>query len=284
MKLTVFTPLYNRTEFLPRIFDSLMSQKYKDFEWLIVDDGSVNDSEHVIKEFEKTADFSIRYVRKENGGKHTAHNLAVEEAFGEWFVCLDSDDIFAEDALALFCTVAEKTEFDILTAYKQTLNGEMLCDKLSPEDNGKGIYTLLTDKHGEYVFFFKTALIKKFPYPVFKNEKFSSECIVYDRLEIEGYKTGVIDGIVQNCEYQMEGLSNNFRKLLTKNPRCFQIVHMQRVDLSKTFKLRLIHSIKYCAFRILSKFDIPKYEGKHKFTVFCAYPLGVLAAIYYKIR
>ncbi len=284
MKLTVFTPLYNRTEFLPRIFESLTKQKYKDFEWLVIDDGSANDSEHVIKGFEKTAAFGIRYIKKENGGKHTAHNLAAEEALGEWFMCLDSDDVLAEDALTHFYKTAEKTEFDILTAYKQTLNGEMLCDKLSPEDNGKGIYTLLMDKRGEYVFFFKTELIKKFPYPVFKNEKFSSECIVYDRLEIEGYRTGVIDGVVQKCEYQEEGLSNNFRKLLTKNPCCFQIVHMQRIDLSKTLKLRFIHSIKYCAFRVLSKFKAPKYEGKHRAAVFCAYPLGVLAAIYYKMR
>ena len=284
MKLTVFTPLYNRTEFLPRIFDSLMSQKYKDFEWLIIDDGSVNDSEHVIKELEKTADFCIRYIIKENGGKHTAHNLAVKEAFGEWFVCLDSDDILAEDALTCFYKTAEKTGFDILTAYKQTFEGKLLCDKLSLDDNGKGIYTLLNDKHGEYVFFFKTALIKKFPYPVFDNEKFSSECIVYDRLEIEGYCTGVIDGIVQNCEYQEEGLSNNFRKLLVKNPCCFQTVHMQRIDLARTFKQRFVHGIKYCAFRILNNFKASSYDGKHKFTVFCAYPLGILAAIYYKIR
>ena len=119
---------------------------------------------------------------------------------------------------------------------------------------------------------------------MFEGEKFSGECILYDILQIEGYTADVLSYAVQKCEYQESGLSNNFYKLLKKNPCGFQVFHMQRIDLVSDLKQRFFHSIKYFAFRILSKFKAPKYNGKHKFMVFCAYPFGILAAIYYKLR
>ena len=99
MRITVFTPAYNRRHTLPRLYESLCRQEFCDFEWLIVDDGSTDGTEEIISEFENRAAFPIRYHKKENGGKHTAYNYAVDRAAGAYFFCVDSDDYLAPDAL-----------------------------------------------------------------------------------------------------------------------------------------------------------------------------------------
>ena len=92
MKLTVFTPTYNRAVLLPRLYGSLLCQTCHEFEWLIVDDGSTDDTAKAAEIYIGNGNFPVRYVKKENGGKHTAHNLALEYAQGEWFFCVDSED------------------------------------------------------------------------------------------------------------------------------------------------------------------------------------------------
>ena len=96
--LTVFTPAYNRAHTLPRTYESLQKQSCKDFVWLIVDDGSKDQTAKLVKEWqqqEKT--FEIRYIYKENGGMHTAHNVAYENIDTELNVCIDSDVGSAEE-------------------------------------------------------------------------------------------------------------------------------------------------------------------------------------------
>lgn len=91
--LTIFTPAYNRAHTLPRTYESLLVQDCKDFVWLIIDDGSSDNTADLVKEW-RTRDngFEIRYVYKENGGMHTAHNTAYENIDTELNVCIDSDD------------------------------------------------------------------------------------------------------------------------------------------------------------------------------------------------
>jgi GT2 family glycosyltransferase len=89
---TVFTPTYNRAHTIGRVYESLRAQTFRDLEWLVVDDGSKDNTREVVEGFAREAGFPIRYVYKENGGKHTARNLAVKHASGELFLVLDSDD------------------------------------------------------------------------------------------------------------------------------------------------------------------------------------------------
>ena len=98
--ITVFTPAYNRAKTLPRTYSSLVKQDCKDFVWLIVDDGSTDETGELVKKW-KQADngFEIRYIYKENGGMHTAHNTAYENIDTELNVCIDSDDCLAEGAI-----------------------------------------------------------------------------------------------------------------------------------------------------------------------------------------
>ena len=99
MTLTLFTPTYPRSPMLPRLYESLRDQTCHDFEWLIIDDGSADDTADVVQSFTGEGTFPVRYQHKENGGKHTAYNLALELAAGRLFFCVDSDDYLAPDAV-----------------------------------------------------------------------------------------------------------------------------------------------------------------------------------------
>ncbi len=99
MMLTIFTPTYNRAKLLNDIFNSLEKQSCFDFEWLIIDDGSSDNTESVVMNFFHSSSFPIRYIKKKNGGKHTAYNLALENARGKLFFCLDSDDYLPSNAV-----------------------------------------------------------------------------------------------------------------------------------------------------------------------------------------
>lgn len=285
MKLTVFTPAYNRAKLLERVYESISRQITDEIEWLIVDDGSSDNTEALVDSLRSKAQFPIVYIKKENGGKHTAHNLALQHARGEWFMCLDSDDMLANGAFEKIFFILPRCTDEICTvaAYKSDTKGQLLSDEFSQNEIPQGIYTLLEKYHGEYVFIFRTDVIRKYPYPVFDGERFSGECILYDKLEIDGYKALPCAEVFQMCEYQTEGLSLGYKKLLKNNPCGFQIYYLQRISLARSFKQRFIYCIKYSAFRILGKFKAPKYEGKYSYLTFLSYPLGALASIYYRI-
>ena len=286
MKLTIFTPTYNRAELIPRVYESISRQITNDVEWLIVDDGSTDDTDKIVGELIQKATFPIVYIKKENGGKHTAHNFALQHARGEWFMCLDSDDMLSDGAIEnVFSAFSECLgKICAVAAYKRDIEGNFLCTKFENTDAVCGIYSLLKKYRGEYVFLFQTEVIKKYPYPVINGERFSSECILYDRLELEEYTVKPLDKVVQECEYQSEGLSLGYKRLLKNNPCGVQMFYSQRILLAETFKERFICCIKYCAFRILGKFKAPKHIGAGSLLILPAYPLGALATIYYLIR
>ena len=97
--ITLFTPTYNRVHLLSRLYNSILMQDVIDVEWLIVDDGSIDDTEALIENFQKESIINISYYKKSNGGKHTAINFGLQNAKGELFFIIDSDDVLAENAL-----------------------------------------------------------------------------------------------------------------------------------------------------------------------------------------
>ena len=109
-KFTVFTPTYNRAGLLTELYESLKIQTYKNFEWLIIDDGSADNTEETVKEFQKENILKINYIKKENGGKQRAYNLAVENSEGELFICLDSDDKYIPEGLEIILRYWEEYE------------------------------------------------------------------------------------------------------------------------------------------------------------------------------
>ena len=147
--ITVFTPTYNRKDTLQRLYRSLCAQTVFDFEWLIVDDGSTDGTEAAAGSF-SSALFPVRYIKKENGGKHTAYNLALQQATGTYFLCVDSDDLLVPDAMEALREAASP-ECGVC-AYKSAADGKSLSTEFPPEIKETTFFGLYSELHcrGEY--------------------------------------------------------------------------------------------------------------------------------------
>lgn len=283
--LTVFTPTYNRADKLSRLYESLGRQRCYDFEWLIVDDGSSDNTSEQIQDFLGEQRFLIRYIQKENGGKHTAYNLALEEAQGEWFLCVDSDDYLTDNAVEKLLYKLKSLDGQPgLMAYKEDVSGKQLSGQF-PRDLACEKMHRLSLVHGcggEFTMVFSTAFARRFPFPVFSGERFVTECVVYDRMD-EVSEMALLPEVITICEYQADGYSNNANAVMKRNPNGYCLYFLQRIDLQIKLFPRIIHAGKYWCFRWISKNRELTYSGKHKLLVNLASIPGVLFRIYYKL-
>lgn len=283
MMLTLFTPAYNRSATLPRLYESLLKQSCFQFEWLIVDDGSQDNTRELVRGFTGEGKFLVRYVYKENGGKHTAHNRALEEAAGEWFLCVDSDDTLAPNAVELILKTAEQQPgINGIISRKTDLQGNPLSGAFPKGVARAKLYELelVHGCTGEYALAFPTVFAKRFPFPVFPGERFIGECVVYDRMDLEG-EMYILDAVTMPCEYQPEGYSQGFSGLMKNNPSGFCLYFLQRIDLMPTLKRQAVTAGKYWCLRWMSRNKTLGYSGKHRVLVFMSIPLGLLFRIYY---
>ena len=173
--ITIFTPTYNRKDTLQRLYRSLCEQTVFDFEWLIVDDGSTDGTEAAAGSF-SSARFPVRYIKKENGGKHTAYNLALQQATGTYFLCVDSDDLLVPDAME---ALREAASFECgICAYKSAADGKSLSTEFPPEIKETTFFGLYSELHcrGEYTFLYPLQIARKAPFPVFPGEAFVTSC------------------------------------------------------------------------------------------------------------
>lgn len=282
MLLTIFTPAYNRGDKLRQTYLSLESQIYTEFEWLIIDDGSSDDTEKVISELMKKSSMNIRYYKKENGGKHTAHNMAVDVASGEYFLCLDSDDCMSQNSIeTLLKTLKQCNSTEGIIAYKCDQNNELLSDKFPEIEEVSNIYSLNQEFNcnGEFVFVFPTEVLQKNKFPVFEGERFLTESVLYDSLRC---KMRILPNVIEVCEYQSDGLSNNLNRIMKNNPAGYCLYFQQRIDMQRNFKNRIITMGKYNCFCIFAGRNKSIYNGKHKILLKLTYPIGIVMWFYYK--
>ena len=221
---TVFTPTYNRAHLLERVYRSLSRQTYGDFEWLVVDDGSTDDTAEVVRAFAKDADFSVRYIWKPNGGVHTAVNEGVKQAKGMFFAILCSDDWYVDRALEMMLEFWNSIEdADRLTysgvcglcAYEdgEVIGSEFPSDVWDSNDfEAKNVYRLTGDKIG----FKRTDVMRQFPFPEDVGS-FVLESIVWNRIG-NAYSTRFVNTVFALIEYQAGGLSDNMKANLLTNP------------------------------------------------------------------
>lgn len=289
MKLTIFTPTYNRANLLNRVYNSLLRQKCRMFEWLIIDDGSTDNTCTVVNDFISEGLIDIRYIKKENGGKHTAHNLAVKEAKGELFICLDSDDMLSDTAVSIILQsvpTLQKNDCGFI-GYKEDQNGKLLSSSFPmhlPEHLGLYSYQKNYSLRGEFTLVFRTNILKQYLFPVINEEKFIGECVLYDKLELNGFTLCPLLKSLEKCEYQTDGLSNNFYKLLCNNPAGFATFYFQRIQLSKSFTERIIYGIKYNAFYTLSKRKAHKCIKQLTLLILLTRIPGIIGSYYYLVK
>lgn len=286
--LTVFTPSYNRANCLPRLYDSLKQQTNNNFEWLIVDDGSVDETEIMVREWIKEGIINIRYIYQENGGKARAFNNGVKNAKGELFFCVDSDDYLPNDSVELILdkwNIVDDDKIAGIIGLKENEKGELLCDIFPDEFVATTTYDLVRKYgvKGEKSLIYKTEVLKQFPYPEIEGEKFVGENIVYDRIDAE-YKLVLLSKVLTTCEYQEGGLTATVFSTMLKNPTGYKLYYTQRIDMALEFKERANYIIRYNAFDILSKDREYDYKGKYKILVYVLRPFGWMLSRYYKSK
>lgn len=253
MRLTVFTPTYNRKELLARAYESLKRQSVRDFEWLIVDDGSTDDTGDVVKKWMDEGSIPIRYIYRENGGKMRAHNTGVENCETDLFVCLDSDDYLTDTAVADLLGAYD----DAVKEYSQTAQiGGVVAHKGSDEATilsggdfpSGGVSTLyglyLKGFSGETTLMYRTDILKKYPFPEIEGEKYVPEDYIYDK--IDGICVlAVLPKVVTVCVITDEGYTQSVGKLKRENVNAFYLYYEQRAFITPPGILKLKYLGRY---------------------------------------
>lgn len=227
MRITVFTPTYNRAYCLPRLYESLKVQTFHDFEWVIIDDGSVDNTEEVVNRFVSDKPFfTIKYKKTENGGKHRAINRGMDLVDGELFLMMDSDDWLREDALEWIDKVEasipqeQKKDFGGVYGLRVHTDGSIIGstfagDTLDATYFERGKCGISGDKAEVYYSY----LMRKYHFPEFEGEKFCTECLVWDQIAAEGLKLRFFNEGIYFCEYLEDGLTYAGNMLYARNPK-----------------------------------------------------------------
>jgi glycosyltransferase involved in cell wall biosynthesis len=180
---TVFTPTYNRAHTLHRVYDSLCAQTLRDFEWIVVDDGSTDNTAELVAGWVKTATFPIRYFRQNNSGKHIAHNFAANKAQGKFFLPLDSDDACAPSALERMAhhwnaiPERERAQYSGTEGLCSDQHGNLIGDRfpIDPLDatwrERRYVYRIRGEKWGPTL----TEIVRQFPFPEVADAQFVPE-------------------------------------------------------------------------------------------------------------
>lgn len=252
--LTIFTPTYNRAYCLPALYHSLCAQTDSAFEWLVVDDGSTDDTRNLIECWKQEGRIRIRYFWQENAGKAQAHNRGGELARMELFVCVDSDDVLKPNAVADILSLWRQHSDQIgMIFLKERLDGR----PMAYWDN-KTQYCTLYDAYrkyglrGEAMLVYRTALIRKYKFPTFEGEKFIQESYLYDRLDQEG-TLYITDKSLYRAEYLEDGYTRNSNKIFRENPHGYQAYIVQRLKLDKKLKYKILDTILYIGSKRLLK-------------------------------
>ncbi len=221
IKISVITPTYNRAHLIERCYRSLCEQDFNAFEWIIIDDGSCDNTREVVQSFLKEGKITIIYKYQPNKGKHIAHNTGVEIACGELCVCLDSDDYFPKNALTRAWTIWEEADQENIgiIGKRGDVEGKAICGDFPESIRTCSMYDLNNKYHfrGDTVLFFRTRLLKEHMFPVFCGEKFIPETALYYVLDGEGTML-IADEVMYIGEYQENGLTSKYHKLLKENP------------------------------------------------------------------
>lgn len=233
-KITLFTPTYNRAYILDVLYRSVQRQTYRNFEWIIMDDGSTDNTEELVRNWMKDGnDFPIRFYKVPNGGKCRAINRGLDLAEGELFFIMDSDDYLTDDSLETVvkweATIAGQPGYCGVAGNRGSSPTETPNTSIESM-YGKGVnyideyayvrYPEYTDKviDGERAGVWYTEIHRKYKYPEFDGENFLTPCITWNRMANDGYKIRIFEDIIWICEYRADGLTMQGNMRFIKNP------------------------------------------------------------------
>lgn len=264
--LSIVTPTYNRAELLKRCFASLEKQTDKDFEWIIVDDGSSDHTKEVASAF--SAEFPIAFVCKQNGGKHTALNTSHEYITGRYVLILDSDDVLTETAVAqvkeAWKRYEDNEEIGIVTLLKGSAVDKPSCkaaDEHIPVDIMR--YKRICFHSSDCCEVIRTELFKKYPFPVFPGEKFVSEGALWNRVSFT-HKCVYVNQVVYLAEYLEGGLTKSGRAMRIRNPYGGMYTSNLNMNKKNYFSRRIKNGLLYTSYGFFAGLSVKQILTRDK--------------------
>ncbi|MDO4224911.1 MAG: glycosyltransferase family A protein [Bergeyella zoohelcum] len=232
MKITIFTPTYNRAHTLPKVYESLVAQTSKNFEWILVDDGSTDGTEELIKSYVSENKIDIKYYKQPNQGKHIAINTGLDYAQGDYFLVLDSDDHLADRCVVQLLHLISKIEKDDSIAgvtFIRSLMKDVDTSKFGNFETFDSEAYQWEEVKGEMSFCYKTSILKNYKFPKFEGERFCPESLIHNRIG-QSYKVLYTDNILAFGAYLEGGLTSNFYSLLLNNPRYSMLWYKEKIN------------------------------------------------------
>lgn len=275
MLVTVFTPTYNRAYILEQLYRSLCSQTCKNFEWLIVDDGSTDDTQDLVASWTQEGKFPIKYYLQKNGGKHRAINKGVELAQGELFYIVDSDDQLPpnsiDDIQYVYNDIRNDRSFAGVCGLKCYFNGEKVGDPFefdlldcSPLD-----FRYTYKMKGDMAEVFRTEVLRCYPFPEFDGEKFCPEAIVWNRIG-SSFKMRYFNKNIYFCDYLPDGLTAKIVQVRMQSPKASMICYSELYKMKVPFSVKIKSAINFWRFAFCVRGQI---YAKVKMIGFFASPL-----------
>ena len=286
--ITILTPTYNRGDKLRNLYESLKRQINKNFVWYIVDDGSTDGTEDIVKEFEFENLMSIRYDKKENGGKHTALNYGIQRIDTALTMVVDSDDLLTPDAVETICNDwLENCEKNICGLnYLRGYSGFEVIGKKWPNDeqiaNSIGL-TCNKGITGDKAEVFVTEILKQYPFSEIAGEKFFSESYVWLGIA-RSYDMFMRNKIIYITEYLDGGLSKSGRKMQLTSPVGAMMNASMRMHKEFSLKIRLKNALLYDCYGFFSNTPFAELckESPQKILTILAYLPGFVLYQYWK--
>lgn len=283
--ITVFTPTYNRAYCLDRCYNSLVAQSNHDFEWLVVDDGSTDNTKELVQSWINDNKIKIVYLYKPNQGMHSVHNVALDYIKTELNFCIDSDDYITVDAINKIINFwKNRKSLDVagILALNNFDDGTLVCSKKFPHEIEKGKYSFLKSKYGivgDVKFIFKTEVINKYkPYPIFPEEKLVPLGYKYRLIELD-WNMLFLNEVVCVVEYMEDGSTKNMFRQYIKNPKGFAFSRLHTMNNMYSIKDNFMQTIHFVAESFLGKTSLFKNNNNKLFTVI-AIPFGFIFYFY----
>lgn len=245
--ITVLTPTYNRAHTLPALFESLKTQTIP-FEWIIIDDGSTDQTAELVASFQSHAVFPIIYQFQANGGKHSAINHGVTYSREDWIFIVDSDDTLTNDALLSVMQVSSSLSPDILGfAFRRMYaDGSVIgkkIDSLSPIEltptEASSIFS------GDLAYIFRTEILHENPFPIIPGELFVPELYLWNQISDQGKIVYYPNKAIYITEYLEDGYTKNFKSNLKRNPKGFALFYRDQFFREISFIRQCKMAIRY---------------------------------------
>ena len=254
--ITILTPTYNRASLLPRLFDSLLRQTNKDFEWIVVDDGSTDDTREVVANLKEKCGgaFPMGYVYKANGGKHMAINIGAERARGELLFIADSDDLLADDALETVANswhdISDDKSFAGIAGLDIAMDTREVIGSGLPQEHIDCNAIDIRYRHhvtGDMKEVFRTEVLREFPFPEFAGERFCPEQLVWFRMA-RRYRLRYINKPIYIADYQPDGITAGITRARMRNPSASMLTYAELTECPVPFLVKVKAAINFWRF------------------------------------